>query len=389
MKYLFMKKIMMLIIFIVMTSVSCDKTNDEWVYSVPVNHNDGWETASVEDVGISLQPLTSMMNYYNTIEHKIHSILIVKNGKLVFEEYFPGYTVGSSSNDFEGDYVTFSWDRVHITCSVTKSFTSALVGIAIDKKFIKNEKVTIFSYFPDYSHLQDKQKNKITIEHLVTMTAGLEWDDSEGPESDRNQIWQESDPIGFILDRPVVDEPGTVYLYSGGNINLAGEIIKRASGLDASAFSGEHLFNHLGVTQFQWGYYQNNVVHCSGDLFITPRTMAKFGTLFLNKGIWKNTRIISEQWINKSVSPYIQLPQPNNSVTPADSYGYAWWIYDYELDGGYKVHSYSARGRGGQDIIMLPVLDTVVVFTQGYYLTHYHQAQHIMDRYILKAILNI
>jgi CubicO group peptidase (beta-lactamase class C family) len=378
---------MMLLIFIVVTSVSCDKTNNEWVYSVPVNHNDGWEATSVEDAGISLQHLTSMMNYYKSIEHKVHSILIVKGGKLLFEEYFPGYTIGSPNNDYKGNYVNFSWDRVHITCSVTKSFTSALVGIAIDKEFIKNEKVTMFSYFPDYSHLQDEQKSKITIEHLLSNTSGLEWDDSRGPEADRIQIWQELDPLGFILDRPVVHEPGTVYLYSGGNFNLAGEIVKRASGLDAAAFSKEYLFKPLEVSQFRWGYYHNNVVHCSGDLFVTPRTMAKFGYLFLNKGIWKNTRVISEQWINKSVAPYIKLPQPNNSVTPADSYGLAWWIYDYELDDGSKVRSYSARGLGGQKIIVLPVLDTVVVFTQGYYLHYYHPAQHIMDRYILPAIL--
>jgi CubicO group peptidase (beta-lactamase class C family) len=167
---------------------------------------------------------------------------------------------------------------------------------------------------------------------------------------------------------------------------VAGEIIKRASGLDIFAFSGEHLFKHLGVSQFWWLYLQNNVVACSGELFITPRTMAKFGCLFLNKGIWNNKRIISEEWINKSVAPYIPLPQPHNSTIPADSYGYAWWIYDYELPGGYKVHSYSARGWGGQLIIVLPILDTVVVFTQGYYLTD-HQAQKIMDDYILPAIL--
>jgi CubicO group peptidase (beta-lactamase class C family) len=328
-----------------------------------------------------------MMNYYNSIEHKVHGILIVKNGKLVFEEYFPGYEFGPRSNDWQGNYRYFDWDTVHFLGSSTKSFVSALVGIAIDKNFIENEKVTMFYYFPDYSHLQDEQKNKITIEHLLTMTAGLEWVDGVGLETDLIKMHQSPDPIGYFLDRPVKDEPGTVYLYSGGNPTVAGEIIKRASGLDIFDFSREHLFKHLEVSQFWWLYLQNNIVACSGELFTTPRTMAKFGYLFLNKGIWNNQRIISEEWINKSVAPYILLPQPHNSTSPADSYGYAWWIYDYELPGSYKVHSYSARGWGGQMIIVLPDLDTVVVFTQGYYLEFYHQAHYIMDRYILPAIL--
>lgn len=384
-----MKKAMMLIIFLVMASISCDRDKaDDWIYSVPAAVNDGWQTASIEEVGINLQLLTSMMNFYKNREHKIHSILIVKNGKLVFEEYFPGYAfVGSRSNGYKGDYVNFNWDTAHFLGSSTKSFVSALVGIAIDKNFIKNENETMFSYFPDYSHLQDEQKNKITIEHLLTMTAGLEWNDGVGLESDLTKMHQSPDPIGYFLDRPVKDEPGTVYLYSGGNPTAAGEIIKRASGLDVYAFSREYLFHKMEVSKFWWLYLQNNIVACSGELFTTPRTMAKFGYLFLNKGIWKNTRIISEEWINKSVAPYISLPQPHNSTSPADSYGYAWWIYDYQLPGGYKVHSYSARGWGGQKIIVLPDLDTVVVFTQGYYLHFYHQAQYIMDRYILPAIL--
>jgi CubicO group peptidase (beta-lactamase class C family) len=170
---------------------------------------------------------------------------------------------------------------------------------------------------------------------------------------------------------------------------VAGEIIKRASGLDIFAFSGEHLFHKMEVSKFWWLYLQNNIVACSGELVTTPRTMAKFGYLFLNRGIWKDTRIISEERINKSVAPYISLPQPHNSTTPADSYGYLWWIYDYELPGGYKVHSYSARGWGGQQIMVLPDLDTVVVFTQGYYVRFYHQGQYMMVRYILPAILNI
>jgi CubicO group peptidase (beta-lactamase class C family) len=340
----------------------------------------------VEEVGINLEPLAEMMNYYHSIEHKVHSILIVKKGKLVFEEYFPGYKFGSRSNRWQGDYLHFNWDTTHFLGSSTKSFVSALVGIAIDKKFINDKKVSMFSYFPDYSHLQDELKNKITIEHLVSMTAGLEWLDGVGLETDLIKMHQSPDPIGYYLDRPVVDEPGTVFLYNSGNPTVAGEIIKRASGLDIFAFSGEYLFKELGVTKFWWLYLPNNIVACSGELFTTPRTMVKLGYLFLNKGLWKGTRIISEEWINKSVSPYIQLPQPHNSTTPADSYGYSWWIYDYELEGGYRVHSYSARGWGGQMIIVLPALDSVVVFTQGYYYEFYHPAHHIMTRYILPAI---
>jgi hypothetical protein len=160
--------IMMLVLVFIVYCSRNDPYDIEYQYQIPGQKNDGWQTASVEEVGISLQPLTSMMNYYNNREHKVHGILIAKNGKLVFEEYFPGYEFGPRSNGWQGNYRYFDWDTIHFLGSSTKSFVSALVGIAIDKKFIKNEKVSMFSYFPDYSHLQDKQKNKITIEHLLT-----------------------------------------------------------------------------------------------------------------------------------------------------------------------------------------------------------------------------
>jgi CubicO group peptidase (beta-lactamase class C family) len=149
------------------------------------------------------------------------------------------------------------------------------------------------------------------------------------------------------------------------------------------------MFHKMQVSKFWWLYLQNDIVACSGELFTTPRTMAKLGYLFLNKGIWRGTRIISEGWINKSIARYVKLPQPHNSTSPAEDYGYSWWIHDYELSEGYTVHSYSARGWGGQKIIVLPHQKTVVVFTQGYYQRFYHQAHHIMVRYILPAILNL
>lgn len=365
--------------------VAC-RYEDEWAYSVPPVTGDGWVTASLSDVGMDTEPLKKMMNQYLNTDHHVHSILIVKDGKLVFEEYFGGFDFGGdASNGYQGPWVDFNRDIPHCLHSATKSFTSALAGIAIDKKFIPDVKEKMFDYFNDYAYLYDGEKGKITLEHLLVNTSGLDWIDGVGPDTDLIQLWQEPDPIKFMLDRPVIHPPGTWYNYSGANTNLAGEIVRRASGLDAVEFSGIHLFEPLGVKNYRWLYLQNQVVYCSGDLFITPRAMAKFGYLFLNQGVWKNERIISRNWITGSVYPHTRQAKSRVGSDPADAYGYAWWIYDYELEDGRRVSSYSARGWGGQYITVLPGLKTVVIFTQGYYTTS-HAGLNLMNKYILPSL---
>jgi CubicO group peptidase (beta-lactamase class C family) len=354
-------------------------------YSVPVTDNDGWETDSIQAVGLNSIPLENMMNFVNSANgvYNIHSILIIKNGKLVFEEYFKGWTFnGMEPNNCMGDYILYDRYFADSLCSVTKSFTGALVGIAIDHQFIENENAKLFSFFQDYSEFNDDdRKDRIEIRHLLSNTSGLYWPEWDSrlvdPQNPLMGLWRARDPIKYILDRPMVFEPGVQFNYSGGNTNLLGEIVKRASGLDADRFSREYLFNPLGVSNLRWLYLANDVVYTSGDLYLRPRDMAKFGQLFLDGGEWNGTRIISEDWINKSLEAVSSIP--NSSA----GYGYTWWIESVQIE-GHTVLTQSARGWGEQYIFLIPEKEMVVVLTAGnYYTTGY--ARYILKKYILPA----
>jgi len=329
-----------------------------YVYTVPTQTNDGWETAALTDVGIDETPISQFMNeLLNTIDHRIHGILIIKNSRLVLEEYFSGYQF------YHGPFSQFNRETRHNLASVTKSFTSALTGLAIDHGFIAGVNQKVFSFFPEYSELNNQQKDRITLKHLLTMTAGLQWDESSIPYTDpRNdiaQLFQQDDPIRFILSKPVTTEPGVHFLYNGGCTNVIGEIIRKTSGLTVDDFSATYLFTPLGISDYQWQELPHEVIYTSGDLRLRPRDMAKLGAVYLNGGLWKDQLIISKEWIEVSTKPFIH-------ATPELEYGFQWWVYNFEFD-SVPLKSFSARGWGGQNIIVFPDLDLVVITTAGYY----------------------
>jgi CubicO group peptidase (beta-lactamase class C family) len=348
---------------LVICSLSCSDnitTNDDivYVYTVPTQTDDGWETASLTDTGMDIKPIAQFMNeLLNNIDHRIHSILIVKDDKLVFEEYFPGYAF------YHGPFTDFNRETKHDLASVTKSFTSALIGLAIDQGFIQDVNQKLFSFFPEYIELNNEEKDKITLEHLLTMTSGLEWDESTYPYIDpRNDLFQlihQNDPIRFILDKPIVKEPGTQFHYSGGSTNLLGEIIRKSTGIRADEFAEHYLFSPLGITDYNWLELSNNVLYTSGDLKLRPRDMAKLGDIYLHGGSWKGTQIISEWWVDQSTKSFIY-------ATSDWDYGYQWWSYTYKFN-SVQIVSFSAQGWGGQTIVVFPGLDMVVVTTAGYY----------------------
>jgi CubicO group peptidase (beta-lactamase class C family) len=246
----------------------------------------------------------------------------------------------------------------------------------------------MFDYFPDYETFRTAEKEKVTIEFLLSMTSGIEWNEGDvpltNPDNDLARLIRSSDPIGFILQKPIVTEPGTTYYYKGGDTNLLGEIVKRATGLNADRFSRERLFSKLGITDYYWTYFPlaPDVVYVSGDLYLRPRDMAKFGLLFLDEGVWQGERIISKEWVKQSTREYISL---RGTINGATAYGYQWWINDYMIN-NQTVHSYSARGWGGQEIIIFPQLNAVVVFTGGNYDT-YVPVDEIIINYILPALI--
>ncbi len=364
-----------LLICIYFNLLSCDKkiTNPtkDFRYEVPVQTDDGWETSSLSSVGMYERPLLELMDKLNeTGNHRIHSILIVKEGKLVFEEYFPGEKFILAQPTGE---TGFDLNDTHNLCSATKSITSALIGIAIDKGFIQTVNQKVFDFFPAYSDLLSSapEKYDLTIKHLLTMTSGIEWDDETtsyfDPRNDLYRLFTSRDPIKYILSKQIIFTPGTVFDYANCNTNLLGEIIRKASKLRLNRFAGNYLFSKLGITEFEWQMLPNDVVFCSGDLSLRPRDMAKFGYLFLNGGMWNGSRVISQDWINRSTQKVIDPNDYSADYAWADGYGFQWWIW--ENIHGLEFNAYFAAGWGGQYIIVYPSKNMVIVSTAGNYYT--------------------
>jgi CubicO group peptidase (beta-lactamase class C family) len=353
---------------------------------VPEHTADGWQTGSLEDAGIEAQPPARLVwRIENDKIPNIHSILIVKGGKLVFEEYFEGHRFAYDQEQLKGELIRFGIDTTHNTMSVTKAVTAAVVGVAIDQGLMQNEQLAIATVFPEYSHLFNEQKKKITVEHLLTMSSGLQWNEWDVPlvsrENDLIQLFIVSDPVEYILEKPLVHTPGSYWYYSGGDVNLLGVVFEHATGFRIDSFSANHLFRPLGISVFEWNYLKPNIVYASGELYLRPRDLAKLGYLYLNDGVWNGTQVISKEWVEKSLQPHVST---RGRSKEGAFYGYQWWITTFNYEEG-SIPAYVRTGWGGQAIIIFPLIDMLLVFTGGNY-SGTDPVLDLVQQYILPAI---
>lgn len=373
-----------LLLTIVIILAACSTTP---TYAPPDQTNDGWQTASIEEASLDGNRLRDMVNAIQRGMFKnVHSILIVRDGKLVFEDYFDGYAWKYNAEHFRGDFTEFDVNTLHFTMSVTKSFTSALVGIALDQGFIQSTSEKMFTYFPEYEYRRNKQNDKINLEHLLSMSSGLAWNEWEYPLSDsRNdliQLWIVPNPVDFILGKPVIHEPGTHFYYNGGGVNILGEVVQAATGLREDEFALKWLFEPLGITTYQWEFINEDMIHASGNLQLRPRDMAKFGQLFLNEGEWNGEQIISKSWVKESTRRHSTPP-----TDWADGYGYLWWLRNYQV-GDQQYRAFFAEGWGGQRILVIPDLEMVVVITGGNYESD-PPNDEIIQQFVLPAVIDL
>lgn len=390
-----LRKIILVLFTLSIINAGCTvETSSQYNYRIPEKINDSFEVGSLEEVNVDPRYIVDAVNEIHKGKYKeVHSMLIYKDGKLVFEEYFPGHVYQWDAPYHHGKLVQWDNTMLHGAKSVTKSITSTCIGIAVDQGFIESVHQSIFEYLPEHQHLKNDGKDKITIEHLLTMTSGLKWDEWGAPLSSSSNdivgLWfQDKDPVTSILERPLVNEPGTSFTYSGGNMIVLGEILKNATNTPIDTFSRKYLFEPLDIDSSNWALrFEGGVIEAAGGLELTPRDMAKIGVTFLNKGKWDGKRIVSEQWVEKSAAPYkrnlgINIPGVGSGK---NGYSYSWWIKTY-LIAGKKIDLYNAGGWGGQEIIVIPELNTVVVFTGGNYQSRV-KVFNILEKNIIPAIL--
>jgi CubicO group peptidase (beta-lactamase class C family) len=311
--------------------------------------------------------------------------LIVKDNKLVFEEYFPGY-------NSSGIYVEYERDTLHGIASCTKSITSCLTGIAFDSGLLHSLDQKLYSFFPEFTDLQlNERKQRISLEDMLTMRGGLEWDEWSYPYDDmRNtlvQLWEAPNVYHYVFELPDIAEPGTIFLYNSGLSICMGGIVEKVTGMALDEYAEKKLFTPLGIDQYRWMRRYDGVIQSGGGLALRPRDMAKFGQLYLNKGLWDGVEIVSEDWVNTSLTNHTGSAGVGNGI-PTDGYGFNWWIQEWGFHDGI-LDSFFARGYGGQIIMGFPEINLIIVLTGGHYTEGTEQCYYMIGNEILPAIRDI
>lgn len=368
-------------------SLAATDTPRTYQYVVPDKVNDGWETASLASENLNADLIKDLFERISDGTYKnITSVLVVKNGKLVVEEYFPRQEVLGERRGRVLKRV--SPQQLY---SATKSVTSILIGLAIEKHLIRGVDEKISTFFPEYADIfAHDGKDRLCLKDFLTMSAGLSWDEWEYPYADaRNDAFKallSPDPIRYLLERPLVAAPGVHFTYNTGISVALGQIIYKVSGLRADKFAERYLFEPLGISDYYWAKLPDDIVETGGGLFLRPRDMAKVGYLFLNGGRWKGRQIISDEWIKASTRNHAGSVQFPAWLQAANGYGYQWWLGALNV-GIRDVTFYGARGRGGQFILVFPDQQIVAVFTGLNDNILMNQPLKMLQRYILPAAL--
>ncbi len=344
---------------------------NEYKYKIPQQLNDGWEVSSLSDQGIDTKKIESITNQILTEDRFVNvlSMLIVKNGKLVHEAYSP----------------FVQRNTLHWMASITKTVTSTLIGIAIDKGFIESVNSSVGELLPEFKDaIKYPEFNKIKIKHLMTMSSGLDWSERSSYNDSQNsehQMVDTQDWMRFVLSKRVKNAPGTQFLYNTGGMHLLSAVIKSATGLYVHEFAEKYLLHPVGIHGYQWnrdpmGYPCTGGT--DGGIGLRTRDVAKLGWLFLIDGTWKGKRIISQKWITEATLNHKARSYGRSF------YGYNWTPGSKTVNG--KTFDYiAAFGYGGQTLYLIPEFDLIIVFTCE--LTEGNANVHIPVRQTFEALV--
>ena len=318
-------------------------------------------TSTMAEAGMDSVLINKMTAAIRNHEYSnIHSVLIARGGKLVYEEYFTGKD--EAWGDPSGE-VTFDKDKLHDVRSISKSVVSACVGIAIAQGKLKDVNQSVFEFFPEFEEFKTGDRAKLTIEHLLSMSSGIQWNEDvpyNDPANSEIQMIGSSDPVKFVLSQPMDTVPGSVWKYNGGTTQLLAAIIKKVSGQDVDEFARTNLFEPLGITTFEWTKYPGmSLPAAASGLRLRPRDLLKFGLLYYNNGQSNGKQILPAEWVRSSFETHVA--KPNN-----EGYGYQFWIWNNNYHGS-EVRMVVAVGNGNQRIFFNKEADLVVVTTAGDY----------------------
>jgi len=291
----------------------------------------------------------------------LHAVVIVRGGKLVAERYYEGadqFWAMPIGNVKFGPLVK------HDLRSASKSVVGLLYGIALAEGRVPAPDQPLLQQFPEYQDLaKDPQRQRMRIEHALSMTLGMDWPEDIPYTDARNPelgMYLATDQYRFIFDRAVSTEPGKQWNYNGGATALLGHLIAKGAGKPLFAYAKEKLFAPLGIVEVQWVGGTNGEVSAASGLRMIPRDFAKLGQLVLNDGRWGGRQIVPAQWLAELMKPHATVSTEGGDWI---EYGYQWWLVNRTSKHPWRV----ARGNGGQTLFIVPSLDLVVAVMAGNY----------------------
>jgi CubicO group peptidase (beta-lactamase class C family) len=334
--------------------------------TTPENSGDGWMTSTPAAEGMDEDRLRQTLDaIHNGQFPGVDSLLVARHGRLVAEGYFNG----------------FGPKTTHDLRSAGKSFVSALAGIAIDQGLfgVDDPISQLLPGFDSHANMDDA-KRSITVRNLLDMNSGLNCNDWIGPNSPG---WEETmygtrDWVGFMLDLPMANAPGTFPSYCTGGVVLLGHIITVRSGKGLDEYANTWLFGPLAIHNVLWRHSPDGQATGATGMQLRPRDAAKLGQLYLDGGAWNGARVEPADWVSAS--------QRRETELGGDGYGYLWWKRTFTGPNG-PVDTFYADGNGGNFVFVIPALDLVVGFTASNYNTDASRRPlDMLSPYVLSAV---
>jgi len=298
-----------------------------------------WKYCSPEQVGANSKLLTEAHTYIANQNFATDGYLIIKDGYIIAEDYFSGFTK----------------EKKYTSYSIAKSFTSAVIGIAIDKGLINSEDDKISEYYSELNNDTVQQwKKDLQISHLLTMTSGINWNEEGVLTNDIFQMSTSDNYVEYVLNKSIANEPGTIWSYNSGESMLLSGIINITTGKSMFEFAVENMLNYIGIQDLEWSSDSENHTIAGWGISATMHDFARFGYLYLNNGNWDGNQIISEEWITKSLTRF-------RPETPF--YGYLWWLDEETFESNINLPDdiFMAIGAFGQYLVIIPSENLIIV----------------------------
>ena len=361
----------------------------------------GWPKAEAATVGLNSAALGSLdadiaSGKYGLVD----TMLVVRCGKQVYERAYQhdygkiygklAKTAGPLNHDVNGPYNYFSPEfhpyfqhsDLHTMQSVSKTVTSVTIGIAmLRKEFPAELDAPILKYFDHVANVDDR-KRRITLRHLLTMTAGLEWNEDvayNDPKNSADVMESKHDWVQYVIDQPMAAEPGKAFVYSSGVTQLLSHIFKKVTGKNVDDYAAEYLFKPLGM-RYHWKHSPTGLPDTEGGLYLSSPDLAKIGFLYLKNGVWDGKQIVSPEWVKASITPAMSVQDEGREW----KYGFQWWLEPY--GNPHERHAWAARGFGGQELRVVPELQLVSVFTGWDILPQANEPKHDALERVIGAV---